>query len=112
MRQALKGALLSGLVFPGLGQLALKRMLRGLAFVAVASVCTWHIVNTAVVVVMQSLPTLEPGTNLIHTPPPVGTHESWIASLLLVCWIASVVDAFWLGNQLDQAEKTAGPGPD
>ena len=38
MNNSLKGALLSGLVFPGLGQIILKHHTRGIAFIIIVSV--------------------------------------------------------------------------
>ena len=48
MNNALKGALLSGLVFPGLGQVNLKHYKRGIALMLIVSISLLVIVVKAV----------------------------------------------------------------
>ena len=100
MKLALKGALLSGLVFPGLGQMVLRHVGRGLAFVAVAAACTAYIVTTVVNEVMQSLPALESG-DMAAMPASAGQTglAGWILAL---CWLWGVVDAYRLGDRQDR----------
>lgn len=101
MKQSIKASLLSGLVFPGLGQLVLKRYGRGLAFMAVALACTFQIVSTAVEQVMRSLPALESG-DITNLPVASGGDAGWAVWLLLFCWIVAVVDAYRTGDGLDR----------
>lgn len=103
MKQAVKGALLSGLVFPGLGQLALKRYPRGFAFMAVALACTIHIVKTAVDEVVRSLPTLDPAA-MAALPAPSGGDAGPALWVLGLCWAWGVLDAFLIGDKLDRHE--------
>jgi hypothetical protein len=103
MKQALKGALLSGLVFPGLGQLALKRYPRGLAFMAVALACTIYIVKTAVDAVVRSLPNLDPA-GMATLPAPSGGATGPALWILGLCWVWGVLDALRIGDKLDRQE--------
>jgi hypothetical protein len=114
MTQALKGALLSGLVYPGLGQLVLKRYRRGAAFIVAASAGLTIIVLQAVQRAMQILaqfdPTREvPDTNrimqLLHdSGTPKQSLIYHLALLLLVGgWLYSTVDGYIIGRQLDRA---------
>ena len=104
MKQAIKGALLSGLVFPGLGQMALKHYPRGLAFLAVAAGCAIHVVKTAVDAVMQSLPGLENG-DVANLPVPAGGGDGPVMWLLILCWLWGVLDAYLLGDRLDREPR-------
>jgi len=100
---ATKAALLSGLVFPGLGQMALRHYLRGLAFVAVALACTVHIVTTAVDEVMRSLPALD-AADFADLPAASGGNAGPAGWILLLCWLWGVLDAYRLGDKLDRQE--------
>ena len=104
MKQAVKGALLSGLVFPGLGQLALKRYRRGLAFMAVALASTIYIVKTAVDAVLNSLPTLDPAA-VAALPAPSGGHAGPALWVLGLCWVWGVLDALLIGGKLDRQKS-------
>ncbi len=101
MKQAVKGALLSGLVFPGLGQLALKRHARGFAFLAVALASAISLVKTTVDAVMASLPTLDPGAvaNLPRVPAGGSGAAFWV---FVLCWLLSLIDAYLIGAEKDR----------
>jgi hypothetical protein len=103
MKQAVKGALLSGLVFPGLGQLALKHYPRGFAFMAVALASMIYMVKTAVDEVVRSLPTLDPAA-MAALPAPSGGHAGPALWVLALCWVWGVLDAFRIGGKLDRQE--------
>lgn len=99
MKHAIKGALLSGLVLPGLGQVVLKQYVRGFAFMVVALGCTVWIVNSAVEAAMTSLQNLE---GLAPPPPPVAGDAGPAVWILGLCWLAALVDAYRLGARLDR----------
>ena len=101
MKQAIKGVLLSGLVFPGLGQLALKRPARGIAFLVVALASVIRLVMTTVDAVMASLPSLDPSTtaNLVQAPTGGSGPAFWV---FILCWLLSLVDAYLLGARKDR----------
>jgi hypothetical protein len=102
MKQQTKAALLSGLAFPGLGQLILlKRPIRGLVFTipALASFA-WlmHALWQATTILLNEAlqGKLPPDAIIIATRlseasalPGTGT-AGWI---LLACWLASILDA-------------------
>jgi hypothetical protein len=113
MSKALKGALLSALVFPGLGQLVLKSYARGVAFAAVTLACLAAIVGKAVQQAQTVLDRIEAGGEAIDigtiskaADEAVTGMDSRIvhaASLLLVvCWAFSVADAYMIGRKADQ----------
>jgi len=103
MKQAIKGALLSGLVFPGLGHFALKHYPRGLAFMAVALASTVYIVKMAVDEVIRSLSALDPAA-VANLPVTTGGHAGPGLWVLCLCWLWGVLDAYRIGDKLDQQE--------
>jgi len=118
MNNSLKGALLSGLVFPGLGQVILKHYKRGIAFMlAVLAGLSVIIVKAsqqalAIVEKIQS----EGGAIDMNTISKAATQASTTSEslifnlvllLIIVCWILGVVDASRIGRKKDIEERLA-----
>ena len=118
MNNSLKGALLSGLVFPGLGQVILKHYTRGIALMLAV------LAGLSVIVVKASQQALaivekiqsEGGAIDMNTISNAATQasttsESFIFNLVLlliiVCWIIGVVDAYRIGRKRDIEERLA-----
>jgi len=112
MRQATKGLLLSGLVFPGLGQLLLGRRLRGGLFIAVVLASTIACVVAGTRVALGILARLEASGRPIDlaaitaaaTEAAGGGGVLLIEALLgliVLCWLVALVDAYLLGRALD-----------
>ena len=112
MNNSLKGALLSGLIFPGLGQVALKHYKRGGVIILTV------IVSLAVVVVKATQYTLailekielEGGIISINTILDAATQASADSGnltlnllFLLICvfWVLGTVDAYRIGRKID-----------
>lgn len=112
MKNSLKGALLSGLVLPGLGQVFFRHYLRGIAlmFVTCASLSVM-----AALIVAKALPVLEKiaagggeiDVNMISTAVNQAATASdsllfnGLLLLVLICWILAVVDAYRIGGKMD-----------
>jgi hypothetical protein len=111
MNRSAKAALLSGLVFPGVGQLFLKRPLRAMIFLLPALLASWYFASA----VMQ--PLLAIAADIVSGALPfdpfliqarvdqsrIDTGPMNLATLVLVLtWIASTADAWLLGRR-DQA---------
>ena len=121
MPNALKAALLSGLAFPGLGQLVLKHYKRGIALMLVVLACLMAIVIKGV---QQSLAILEKiasegGVIDIKTVSSAASQASTTSSslifnlgllLIIICWMIGVVDAYRIGKKKDIAEGSADRG--
>ncbi len=115
MNNSLKGALLSGFVFPGLGQVILKHYKRGAVLMLTVLVGLSVIVMKAV---QQGLAVLEKiesegGAITMSTISNAATQASTTSSslifnlgllLIIFCWIIGVVDAYRIGKKKDIEE--------
>lgn len=119
MNNAIKGALLSGLVFPGLGQLVLRQYRRGAAIMLAVLVSLAVIV---VDVVQQALDILEQielqgdaiDINAISNAAALESARSGDVTInilmlvVVVCWVAGTVDAYRIGRKKDLARSAPG----
>ena len=107
MKRSMKAALLSGLVFPGLGHFVLRRPLRGALFLLPMAVAVIYLMRRVLQLADAILTDLNNGA-LSLDPVAIAerihasggddasiTLASWIC---LLCWIGSVADALWLGR--------------
>jgi TM2 domain-containing membrane protein YozV len=112
MTQALKGALLSGLVLPGLGQVMLKQYKRGIALMLIVLVALVVLVAQATQQALTILERIEAEGGVIdlstisNTASQVSTASDTaifnIALLLIIfCWIIGTIDAYRLGKKRD-----------
>jgi hypothetical protein len=119
MKNALKGALLSGLVFPGLGQVNLRYYKRGIALILIVSVSLLVII---VKVVLQAFAVLEKielegraidmSVILNATTQASTTSDSllynFLLFLIILCWMIGIVDAYRIGKKRDlEAQSTS-----
>ena len=109
MNTAVKAALLSGFVFPGLGQMYLKRFKRGLGIMILVLLALGMIIRTVVGSALERIKAIESGggiadmetiSNLaridsIHG----GTSLKLILLFVLCCWLFSVADAYKIGTK-------------
>ncbi len=110
MRRAIKGALLSALIFPGVGQLSLGQTGRGWAFLLAALACVGVLVNEIVSQINASLANLDltqvsdPSALASQLEQSSSASSAYTLSLLLlaVCWLWSLVDAYLTGLRLDR----------
>jgi len=116
MRKSLKGALLSGLVFPGYGQFVMKHYIRGIALILMCLTC---LVVIGAKVRQQIFSVLEKiqyngdaidmseilnSVNLVNTNSSNGIYR-FASLLLLFCWIIGIIDAYRIGWRKDLEEQ-------
>jgi hypothetical protein len=101
-------ALLSGLVFPGSGQLYLKRIARGLAFIVPTAISASILFRSLFDRALDVLTRVESGSVPLNAdallaavaqqgdPGMLPTMAGW---LMLACWIGSIADAWLLGSK-------------
>jgi len=121
MNNSLKAALLSGLVFPGIGQVVLKRYRRGVVLMLIVLACLLIVVAKAVQQAFSILKQIElaGGTINVDAILNVATQSSTnsdsllfnsILLLIIVCWILGVVDAYRIGKKRDLEEQSTSQG--
>jgi hypothetical protein len=108
MKASTKAALISALIFPGLGHLALKRGQRGLLFILPSLAAVGYLVRSVLVLVATLADDVASGK---LSPDPVAVLErvnaagvdnfaTNLASLVcIVCWVGAIIDSLWLGRQ-------------
>jgi hypothetical protein len=113
MNNAIKGALLSGLVFPGLGQLVLRQYRRGILIMLTVSISLSVIVVKAILIARDILQKVELQGDVIdlNAITDAATRESLqsgsimlnlLLIIIIICWIAATVDAYRSGRKLDR----------
>ncbi|MEW6683260.1 MAG: hypothetical protein AB1451_10130 [Nitrospirota bacterium] len=115
--KATKGVLLSALVFPGLGQIALKRYQRGVAFVLATLVGLMLIVAIATREAGRNLATIESEGVVIDQEAmsrAIAEATSWSGNLtfnllliaIALCWVYAAGDAYRIGKQQDVCNQS------
>jgi hypothetical protein len=108
MKTAIKAALLSALVFPGVGQMYLKRYVRGLIpmVLTLAGLGVW--IAQATVGALQELEKIQTQGGLadlnavanraVASSASGDWYSPLIMPMIVVCWLFSVIDAYMLGK--------------
>jgi hypothetical protein len=117
MNHSVRGALLSGAVFPGLGQVVLKHYVRGIALMLVVSASLAVIVKIALKQALAILERIhwEGGTIDMITISNAATRAStssdsrtfnFLLLLIVACWLIGVVDGYRIGRKKDLEEQS------
>lgn len=120
MRSSVKGALLSGLVYPGLGQIVQRHYIRGVIMIVMTSWCLYQILLKVLRQVMGLLEGISGAEIAISTddivgliielmPDVKGPSYGFLILVLVVCWLASVTDAFLAGKSIEADENQSAP---
>lgn len=116
MKNSIKGAFLSGLVFPGLGQVNLKHYKSGIALMLITSVSIVLIIVKAVqqaFIILRTIE-LEGGVITMSEITKAATQASTTSSslifkiaflVIILCWIIGFVDAYRIGKKKDVEER-------
>lgn len=114
MKKSIKSALLSGLVFPGIGHLLLKDYRRGSTLIVIAltatSVIVAVVVRQALAIIDQiSLDDLPIDAESVVAMASNTTSDSasvivnLSAIVLGLCWLFGIIDSYKLGAKQDQS---------
>ena len=111
MKRPVVAALLSGLVFPGAGQLYLKRPLRACVFLIPAAVAVVIFIQGLVSRASDMLDQINAGT-LLPDPVAIAAQlekqdggsllSNVCAFVMIACWVLSVLDAYLLARKSGQ----------
>ena len=114
MKTSIKAALLSALVFPGLGQMYLKRYVRGLipmvfiltglgVLIVQATVGALQVLDKIQIQLQGGTMDMNAVSNLAAGSSTHGDPYSSLISLGIAgCWVFSVIDAYLLGKEKDR----------
>jgi Family of unknown function (DUF5683) len=110
MKSPVKAALLSGLVFPGLGQIYLKQYLRGLTIIIPVMLGLTLIIGMATIGALENLMKIQAeGGNvdmdkildIAFTYSKSNAIYSEVIFLFIVCcWLFSIIDAYRIGKRM------------
>lgn len=109
MKTATKAALLSGLLFPGIGQMYLKRYWRGLLFMIPVLLGLVLIVLMATSGALESMRAIQAQGGTVdmnsltalaqsHTKETAGYFRA-ILWFIIFCWLFAIVDAYRIGSK-------------
>lgn len=110
MKASTKAALISALIFPGLGHLALqpRRGARGLIFLLPAAGAVFYLLRSALQLADRLLEELNSGAlpfdpvaiaERIHSAGIDNPATNLATLVCLACWIGAIADALWLGRR-------------
>ena len=110
MNQSVKAALLSALIFPGLGQMSLGHKKRGGLIIGFIAVLFFIIVNNIMKIAHEVINKMQQNglamdveTISKMTSEQVGFSDDLFLNialiLLIVTWLASILDAYLLGKK-------------
>jgi TM2 domain-containing membrane protein YozV len=114
LKKSIKAVLLSGLVFPGLGHLYLKRWVAGIVLFGVAAFAVYYISSIAMTIAVDVSRKIETGdipadiatvTSVVSQQFSGMEQATNLASItLLVCWVTGVVGCYWQGQTQDKLD--------
>jgi hypothetical protein len=110
MKASTKAALISALIFPGLGHLALqpRRGARGLLFLLPAAAAVFYLLRITLQLADRLLEELNSGAlpfdpaaivERIHTAGVDNPATNLATLVCALCWIGAIADALWLGRR-------------
>jgi len=109
MNKPLKAALFSALIFPGAGQLLLKKFISASYFAVFAGVGLYLLFSNLMTRAQYIIEKVQRGevaadlatiTELVHQQSPIATESlSPALIILLVAWLVSVVEAYRVGKK-------------
>jgi hypothetical protein len=115
VRYSIKAALLSALVFPGVGHLYLKRYLRGVLLAAGAAALSYFILSVALESAFDIVgkiqagdipPNVESISELVSKASQSNARSTDIATtILLALWVIGIVDSYREGRARDKSKE-------
>jgi hypothetical protein len=118
LKKSVKAALLSILVFPGMGHLYLKKYILALSLSIGAATATYFIVSSAVQTALEVLEKIQGGniplevstiTELVSQQSRIGEYSTDIPMIaLFTFWVIGILDSFRVGCMLEKVDAVAG----
>lgn len=118
MKISTKAALLSGLVFPGLGHMYLKRYIHGVILSLGAASAIYFIVSVVVTTALEVSEKIQGGnvpldmgaiTDLVSQQLSGAERSMNVVMIgLVVIWVIGVVDSYRQGRAIEKSEEQLG----
>jgi hypothetical protein len=118
MKRSTKAALISGLVFPGLGHFYLRRYLKGILLAFAAALAIYFLVSTTVHTALEVVEKIEGGSVPLDVKAIIdlvsqqsqGTEQlTNIATIaLLALWLIGIADSYRVGRGQERAQDGKG----
>jgi hypothetical protein len=115
VRYSIKAALLSGLVFPGVGHLYLRRYLRGALLAAGAAALSYFLISVAVNSAFDIAGKIQSGdvplnaesiSELVSKASQSDEQSTDIATMILFAlWVIGIVDSYREGRAREKSKK-------
>jgi len=115
MRRSTKAALLSGLVFPGMGHLYLRQYVRGALFAGVAGVLLYFITSVAMSVAVDVMGKIQSGdvplnvesiSGLVSKQSQGNEESTNIATMAMIAlWVIGIADSYREGRAQEQGQR-------
>jgi hypothetical protein len=108
MKASTKAALISALIFPGLGHLALRKGKRGLLFLLPTAVAVIYLLRSVLQLMDQLMGEINSGAlgldpitimERVHASGIDNAATNLASLVCIVCWAGSIADALWLGRR-------------
>ena len=120
MRRSTKAALLSGLVFPGMGHLYLRQYVRGVLFAGVAGALLYFITSVAMSVAVDVMEKIQSGdvplnvesiSELVSKQSQGNEESTNIATMAMIAlWVIGIADSYREGRAQEQAREMSSKG--
>jgi len=114
MKKSTKAALLSALVFPGIGHIYLKRHVHGMVLFAGAASAIYYVVSVAVNTAFEVAEKIQSGdvpldmdtiTGLVSQQSAGSEQSADFAMIALIaCWVVGIVDSYRQGRAQEESE--------
>lgn len=107
MKKSTKAALLSGLVFPGLGHLYLKRWVPGIVLTGGAAYVSYSIMSDFMRNAMDVVHKIESGVMPSDSDTAQLVSMNWATIVFAACWVLGIVGAWVHGRAQDKLDEAA-----
>ena len=117
MKKSTKAVLISGLVFPGLGHIFLRRYVVGLVLLGLAGGAIYAVANTAIETALDVVGEIETGgmaidsasiTQLVaQRSQQTEQTTSMAVWVLMVSWLIGIIDSYRIGRAQERQNESS-----
>ena len=117
MKKSTKAVLISGLVFPGLGHIFLRRYVVGLVLLCLAGGAIYTVANTAIVTALDVAGEIESGSTALDSASisqlvtqrsqQAGQSTNVAAWVLMISWVIGIIDSYRVGRMQERREESS-----